>query len=194
MLSAIISHLRIGTCPGADAGCAGARRYRRPARRSDRGRAGSRDSTAKVADIAGCRLMGRASRWARGSRPRPSALARPGSCFCAPAASGAGLGRSHRTLHRGHGPARRPRAAVFRPPGIADLLRPGLSEVFALLRVTLGGGARPEQGLLIARRQRRPVSAVIPAAPTPKPRCCAGSAGGGLAMLATGGAPGGLSQ
>ncbi len=45
-----------------------------------------------------------------------------------------------------------PRAAVFRPPAAADLLRPGLSEVMALLRVALGGGAKPEQGLLIARR------------------------------------------
>ena len=44
------------------------------------------------------------------------------------------------------------RAAVFRPPGVTDLLRPGLAEVIALLRVTLGGGPRPEQGLLIARR------------------------------------------
>ena len=44
------------------------------------------------------------------------------------------------------------RAAVFRPPGVADLLRPGLAELIALLRVTLGGGPRPEQGLLIARR------------------------------------------
>jgi hypothetical protein len=44
------------------------------------------------------------------------------------------------------------RAAVFRPPGIADLLRPGLAELAALLRVTFGGGAQPEQGLLIARQ------------------------------------------
>jgi len=44
------------------------------------------------------------------------------------------------------------RAAVFRPPGAADMLRPGLSEVIALLRVALGGGPKPEQGLLIARR------------------------------------------
>jgi hypothetical protein len=32
------------------------------------------------------------------------------------------------------------------------MLRPGLSEVIALLRVALGGGPKPEQGLLIARR------------------------------------------
>jgi hypothetical protein len=44
------------------------------------------------------------------------------------------------------------RAGVFRPPGAADMLRPGLSEMLALMRVALGGGARPEQGLLIARR------------------------------------------
>ncbi len=44
------------------------------------------------------------------------------------------------------------RAAVFRPPGVADLLRPGLAEVIALLRVALGGGAKAEQGLLIARQ------------------------------------------
>ncbi|MCF8477521.1 MAG: glycosyltransferase, partial [Pseudolabrys sp.] len=31
------------------------------------------------------------------------------------------------------------------------LLRPGLSEVLALIRVAVGGGARPDQGLLIAR-------------------------------------------
>jgi hypothetical protein len=40
---------------------------------------------------------------------------------------------------------------VFRPPGIADLLRPGLGEIVDLVRVALGG-AKPEQGLLIARR------------------------------------------
>ena len=48
--------------------------------------------------------------------------------------------------------ADRPRAAVFRPPGVADLMRPGIAELLMLLRVALGGGARPEQGLLIARR------------------------------------------
>ena len=44
------------------------------------------------------------------------------------------------------------RAAVFRPPGVADLLRPGLAELLELVRVAFGGGARPEQGLVIARR------------------------------------------
>jgi hypothetical protein len=40
---------------------------------------------------------------------------------------------------------------VFRPPAAADLMRPGLAEVLALIRVAFGGGARPDQGLLIAR-------------------------------------------
>jgi hypothetical protein len=44
------------------------------------------------------------------------------------------------------------RAAVFRPPGIADLMRPGFGEVIALLRVSFGGSPEPQQGLLIARR------------------------------------------
>jgi hypothetical protein len=44
------------------------------------------------------------------------------------------------------------RAAVFRPPGVADLMRPGFAELIALLRVALDGGARSEQGLVIARR------------------------------------------
>ncbi len=71
------------------------------------------------------------------------------------------------------------RAAVFRPPGVADLLRPGLAEVIALLRVALGGGARPEQGLLIARRFYDALGGHPDAAPTPEAgACCAGSAGG----------------
>ena len=44
------------------------------------------------------------------------------------------------------------RAAVFRPPGIADLMRPGLGEILAMLRVTFGGAPKPEQGLVITRR------------------------------------------
>ena len=40
--------------------------------------AGSRDATAEVADIAGCRFMPRPTRWARGSRPPPRRRAHPG--------------------------------------------------------------------------------------------------------------------
>jgi hypothetical protein len=44
------------------------------------------------------------------------------------------------------------RAAVFRPPGAADPMRPGFAELLSLIRLALGGGPRPEQGLLIAKR------------------------------------------
>lgn len=116
--------------------------------------AGSSDDTEQVADIAGCRfirmeepLAARLRETARGTRTpwlmflRAGCVPEPGwiaACerFMEAASRLDGLGR----------------AAVFRPPGAADLLRPGLSEVLALLRVMLGGGARPEQGLLIARR------------------------------------------
>ena len=81
----------------------------------------------------------------------------------------------------------RPRAAVFRPPGVADLLRPGLAELLALLRVTLGGGAEARAGpadrAALLRRARRPSRrrrrrgrAAAPARP-PAPR----HAGGGAA-------------
>ena len=67
------------------------------------------------------------------------------------------------------------RAAVFRPPGFADLLRPGLGELLAMLRVTLGGGPKPEQGLLIARALYNDLGGHRPRR-SPTPRCCAGSA------------------
>ena len=116
--------------------------------------AGSRDATAEVADIAGCRFMtsseplGARLKAAAATTRAPWLMFLRAGCVPEP-----GWVERRRTLHRGDRPARRAaRAAVFRPPGVADLLRPGLAELFALMRVTLGGGAKPEQGLLIARR------------------------------------------
>ena len=116
--------------------------------------AGSRDATAEVADIAGCRLI--SSTDARGARLKAAAMSTrtPWLMFLRAgtvpepgwiAAADAFMQATDTLDDAG-------RAAVFRPPAAADLLRPGLSEVIALLRVALGGGARPEQGLLIARR------------------------------------------
>ncbi len=115
--------------------------------------AGSGDGTAEVADIAGCRFM--ASSEPLGARLKAAAAATraPWLMFlragCVPEAGWESAAEHFiETSDRlDHG-----RAAVFRPPGVADLLRPGLAELFALVRVTLGGGAKPEQGLLIARR------------------------------------------
>ena len=117
--------------------------------------AGSSDATEEVADIAGCRFI--ASSEALGARLKAGRGQHPHALADVPARrlrAGAGLDRGLRR------PSWKPtsrldgadRAAVFRPPAAADLLRPGLSEVLALLRVAFGGGARPEQGLLIARR------------------------------------------
>ena len=116
--------------------------------------AGSRDATAEVADVAGCRFM--ASSEPLGVRLKAAAASTrtPWLMFLR-----AGIvpepgwvAAAERFIEAADLLDDADRAAVFRPPGVADLLRPGLAEVIALLRVTLGGGARPEQGLLIARR------------------------------------------
>lgn len=116
--------------------------------------AGSTDATAEVADIAGCRFM--SSTEPLGIRLKAAALSTrtPWLLFlragCVPEPGWVvAADRFMAGTDRLDGAAR---AAVFRPAGAADLLRPALSELFALLRVAFGGGARPEQGLLIARR------------------------------------------
>ena len=116
--------------------------------------AGSRDATAEVADIAGCRFMtspdplGARLKAAAASTRTPWLMFLRAGCVPEPSWVGA-AGRFIEAADRLDGVGR---AAVFRPPGFADLLRPGLAELIALVRVTLGGGAKPEQGLLIARR------------------------------------------
>jgi len=115
--------------------------------------AGSRDATAEVADIAGCRFI--ASGEPLGARLKAAAVSThtPWLMFlragCVPEP---GWVEAAERFIDATDRLERTRAAVFRPPGVADLLRPGLAELIALVRVTLGGGARPEQGLLIARR------------------------------------------
>ena len=116
--------------------------------------AGSRDATAEIADIAGCRIissdapLGARLKAAAASTRTPWLMFLRAGCVPEPGWIVAADAFMQATDAL-DGAAR---AAVFRPPVAADLLRPGLSEVIALLRVALGGGARPEQGLLIARR------------------------------------------
>lgn len=116
--------------------------------------ADSRDATAEVADIAGCRFMSSAE--PLGARLKAAAMSTraPWLMFlragCMPEPGWIEAVDSFMaTADRLESQVR---AAAFRPSGAADLLRPGLSEVIVLLRVVLGGGVRPEQGLLIARR------------------------------------------
>ena len=116
--------------------------------------AGSSDDTEQVADIAGCRFI--QSEAALGARLKQAASSTrtPWLMFLRPGAvpEPGWMAAAERFMEATSRLDDAGRAAVFRPPGAADLMRPGLSEVLALLRVMLGGGARPEQGLLIARR------------------------------------------
>lgn len=116
--------------------------------------AGSKDATAEVADIAGCRLV--VSSEPLGARLKAAALSArtPWLMFLRAGAvpEPGWITAAERFMQDTDLAADTPRAAVFRPPAAADLLRPGLAEVMALLRVALGGGPKPEQGLLIARR------------------------------------------
>lgn len=114
--------------------------------------AGSKDATAEVADIAGCRFV--SSHAALGARLRAAAMSArtPWLLFlrAGTVPEAAWIAATDRFISAAD-TAQTPRAAVFRPPAVDDLLRPGLSEVFAILRVAFGGGATPEQGLLISR-------------------------------------------
>ena len=116
--------------------------------------AGSRDATAEVADIAGCRFI--SSTEPIGARLKAAAASTrsPWLMFLrAGAVPQAGwidaADRFMQATDLLNGAAR---AAVFRPPTKTDYLRPSLAEIIALLRTALGGGPGPEQGLLIARR------------------------------------------
>lgn len=115
---------------------------------------GSSDATAEVADVAGCRFMtsdeplGARLKSAAASVRTPWLLFLRAGCVPDPGWVAA-ADRFIAATDMIEGAAR---AAVFRPPGVADMLRPSLAELFTVLQVAFGGGARPEQGLLIARR------------------------------------------
>jgi glycosyltransferase involved in cell wall biosynthesis len=116
--------------------------------------AGSRDATAEVADIAGCRFMTSSAPLGARLKAAAAVTRTPWLLFLRAGyvPEPGWVAAAERFIEATDQLDGAGRAAVFRPPGIADLLRPGLSEVIALLRVTLGGGAKPEQGLLIARQ------------------------------------------
>lgn len=109
--------------------------------------AGSRDATAEVADVAGCRLMvsgdplgARLAAAAKSARTpwllflRAGTVPEPGWVDAA----------QHFISLGGE------RAAVFRAPGDRPL-RPGLRDVIAALRAMLGATPSPQDGLLISK-------------------------------------------
>lgn len=113
--------------------------------------AGSRDATAEVADIAGCRFM--IAEGEAGSRLKDAALTTrtPWLMFMR-----AGLipepgwmAAAENFIQTASFSEKSPRAAVFR--AASDEASPGLKELFAVLRAMLGAGDRSSQGLLIAR-------------------------------------------
>lgn len=115
---------------------------------------GSQDDTAEVADIAGCRFM--TSTAPLGARLKAAAAATraPWLLFLRAGSvpEPGWIEAAERFIGATDQIEGAERAGVFRPPGAADLLHPRLSELIALLGVMFGGGAKPEQGLLIARR------------------------------------------
>ena len=116
--------------------------------------AGSADDTEEIADIAGCRFM--SSGEPQGARLKAAAetTRTPWLMFlragCVPEPGW--IAASERFMQMNDPGDGASRAAVFRPSGVSDLLRPGLGELFNVLRVACGGRPKPEQGLLIARR------------------------------------------
>ncbi len=116
--------------------------------------AGSRDATAEVADVAGCRFISSAEPLGARLKAAAASTRTPWLMFlrAGTVPEPGWIAAADRFMEATDRLDDAARAAVFRPPGAADLLRPGLSELIAILRVALGGGAKPEQGLLIARR------------------------------------------
>jgi glycosyltransferase involved in cell wall biosynthesis len=116
--------------------------------------ANSSDATAEVADIAGCQFM--ASSAPIGTRLRAAAASTrtPWLLFlrAGTAPQPGWIEATERFIQATELLEGSGRAAVFRPPGATDLMRPALSELVSLVRVAFGGGPRPEQGLLIAKR------------------------------------------
>jgi glycosyltransferase involved in cell wall biosynthesis len=115
--------------------------------------AGSRDATAEVADIAGCRYM--RSDAPLGARLKAAAeTARaPWLMFlragAVPQPGWVGAAEDFMASATMAGSAR---GAVFRPRTASDLVRPGIAEVLMVIRAAIGGRPKPEQGLLIAKR------------------------------------------
>ena len=116
--------------------------------------AGSRDGTADVADVAGCRfvvseapLAGRLSAAAATARAAWLMFLQPGTVLDA-----TWIDETSRFLDEDQlRDPERVRAAAFRPAPASGAARPALFEALVLLRLALGGRPKPQQGLIIAR-------------------------------------------
>ena len=116
--------------------------------------AGSRDATADVADIAGCRFT--SSSEALGIRLKAAAATVRSPWFMflrAGAVPQPGWIEAADHFIQTTGLLEDAgRAAIFRLPGLTHAVRPGFAELLAGVRAAIARGPKPEQGLLIARR------------------------------------------
>jgi len=114
--------------------------------------AGSRDATAEVADIAGCRFV--ASGEALGVRLKTAAASTraPWLMFlrAGTVLEPRWVGVVNSFIEKADLMDGAARAAVFRPHTASDVMRPGLAEAWAALRASFAA-PRPEHGLLVAR-------------------------------------------
>jgi glycosyltransferase involved in cell wall biosynthesis len=116
--------------------------------------AGSRDGTAEIAEVAGCRFMTSAQPLGARLKIAAASTRSPWLMFLrAGAIPQAGwIEVAERFIKKTDMLKGAACAAVFRPPAPSDYLRPSLAEIARLLRAALGGCPKAEQGLLIARR------------------------------------------
>jgi glycosyltransferase involved in cell wall biosynthesis len=116
--------------------------------------AGSSDATAEVAEIAGCRFMSSEEPLGKRLKAAAAATRAPWLMFlragCVPEPGW--IPAAEHFMQSAEMSENPVRAAVFRPKSAADLMRPRMAELAVILRAAFGGGPRPEQGLLIARR------------------------------------------
>jgi glycosyltransferase involved in cell wall biosynthesis len=115
---------------------------------------GSRDATADVADIAGCRFT--SSKKAVGIRLKDAAatVRSPWVMFLRAGAvpQPGWIEAADHFIQTTGLLDDAGRAAIFRLPGRTNAVRPGFAELLAGVRAAIARGPRPEQGLLIARR------------------------------------------
>jgi glycosyltransferase involved in cell wall biosynthesis len=114
---------------------------------------GSRDATAEVADIAGCRFTSSTETLGRRLKAAAVTVRSPWLMFLRAGAVPQPGWIDAAEHFMNTGPMDEAgRAGVFRLPGPPGAVRPGLAELLAAMGALIAGGPRPEQGLLITRR------------------------------------------
>jgi len=115
---------------------------------------GSRDATAQVADVAGCRFVETPA--PLGARLKAAAaLARaPWLLFLRPGVvpDSTWIDETNRFLQQAELGAANDRGAVFRPTSATMGDRPMIVEALGMIAAALGTRPRPEQGLLISKQ------------------------------------------